>query len=69
MTDDAAPPPAGPGERRSRPALRALIDEMLAQIRSATNTGVWTPESRAAAEADLARIMESVRQKAVDGRD
>ncbi len=66
MTDAA--PPSGPDERRSRPALRALIDEMLGQIRAASNQGVWTPESRAEAEADLARIMASVRETAVDGR-
>jgi hypothetical protein len=67
MIDSAPPPPSG--ERRSRPALRALIDEMLAQVRTAANQGVWTPESRAQAEADLARIMDSVRHKAVDESD
>jgi len=63
-------PPHGADERRTRPALRALIDEMLAQLRAASGqSGVWTPESRARAEADLARIMESVRDQAVDGSD
>ena len=68
MTDSA--PPTGQPERRARPEFRALIDEMLLQLRAASgHSGVWTPESRARAEADLARIMDSVRQKAVDGAD
>ena len=64
---DSVPPPDH-DERRARPAFRALIEEMLLQLRAASGqSGVWTPESRAQAEADLARIMESVREKAVDG--
>ncbi len=60
--------PAGPApgdERRSKPGLRALIDEMMTQLRAASNQDVWTPEARARAEADLERIMETVRQQAV----
>ena len=60
--------PAGPApsnERRSKPGLRALIDEMMTQLRAASNQDVWTPEARARAEADLERIMETVRQEAV----
>jgi hypothetical protein len=63
-------PPPHREERRARPEFRALIDEMLLQLRAASGqSGVWTPESRARAEADLARIMDSVRQQAVDGAD
>ena len=52
-------------ERRRRVALRALIDEMLEEIRAAANEDDWTPEARARAEADLARIMEKVRREAL----
>jgi hypothetical protein len=53
-------------ERRRRLALRALVEEMLTEIRSAAS-GVeedWTPEERQRAEADLARIMDQVRREA-----
>lgn len=52
-------------ERRRRVALRALIDEMLSELRQAANRAEWTAESRAHAEADLARIMEQVRREAL----
>lgn len=52
-------------ERRRRQALRALIDEMLIEIRQAASRENWTPESRARAESDLARIMEQVRREAL----
>jgi len=52
-------------ERRRRQALRALIDEMLSEIRLAASRENWTPESRALAESDLARIMEQVRREAL----
>jgi hypothetical protein len=52
-------------ERRKRLALRALIDEMLSEIRSAAGGHEdWTPDERARAEADLARIMDQVRREA-----
>jgi hypothetical protein len=52
-------------ERRRRLALRALVEEMLNEIRSAAGGGdEWTPEERARAEADLARIMDQVRREA-----
>ncbi len=58
-------PSGAQSERRRRVALRALIDEMLEEIRAAANEEDWTPEARARAEADLARIMEKVRREAL----
>jgi hypothetical protein len=51
-------------ERRRRLALRALVEEMLTEIRSAASEDTWTPEERKRAEADLARIMDQVRREA-----
>ncbi len=51
-------------ERRRRLALRALVEEMLTEIRSAASEETWTPEERQRAEADLARIMDQVRREA-----
>ncbi len=52
-------------ERRKRLALRALVEEMLNEIRSAAGANEdWTPDERARAEADLARIMDQVRREA-----
>jgi hypothetical protein len=53
-------------ERRRRLALRALVEEMLTEIRSAAGASEenWTPEERQRAEADLARIMDQVRREA-----
>jgi hypothetical protein len=51
--------------RRTQAAFRAMIDEMLSQLRAASSNQIWTPESRASAEEDLARIMESVRREAI----
>ncbi len=52
-------------ERRKRLALRALVEEMLNEIRSAAGGNEdWTPEERQRAEADLARIMDQVRREA-----
>ncbi|MCZ8206110.1 hypothetical protein [Gemmatimonas sp.] len=59
--------PTDGGERRRNPRLRELVDEMLASIRAATNADLWSPEERAAYEADMARIMDSVRQQALGG--
>jgi hypothetical protein len=56
---------AAPSERRKRVALRRLIDEMLAEIRAAANEENWTPDARAQAESDLARIMDQVRREAM----
>jgi len=53
-------------ERRHNPRLRELVDEMLASIRAAANVELWTPEERDRCESDMARIMETVRTKAVD---
>ena len=58
MTEQAE----GRVERRSNPSLRALIDEMLEQVRALNrNARAWTPEERARAEADLVNIMSRVR--------
>jgi ribosome recycling factor len=51
-------------ERRRRLALRALVEEMLTEIRSAASEETWTPDERQRAEADLARIMDQVRREA-----
>lgn len=56
--------PAG-AERRSNAALRELIDEMLASIRTATNRELWTGDERAQYERELGEIMARVRQAAV----
>lgn len=54
-------------DRRRNPRLRELVDEMMASIRAATNAELWSPEEREAYEADMARIMDSVRQQALGG--
>ena len=60
----AAPAP-DVAERRRNLALRALIDEMLFQVRGMQRDHTaWTPEERAAAQAELDRIMGRVRQAA-----
>lgn len=65
---DSSPPSGAPDvERRANHALRRLVDEMLRQLREAARVETWTPEERARAEADLQRIMESVRHRAFDG--
>ncbi len=53
-------------ERRRNPRLRELVDEMLASIRVAANQDFWTPEERQRCEADMLRIMASVRTKAFE---
>lgn len=61
--------PAVP-ERRQNAALRALIDELLLQVRGAQREHeAWTPAERAEAEAALARIMSRVRSAAVERPD
>jgi len=59
------PPPNG-SERRRNPRLRELVDEMMASIRAAANIDLWTDEERARCQGDMARIMESVREHAVE---
>ena len=52
-------------ERRSNLVLRALIDEMLERVRELNrNTGAWTADDRAKAEAELDAIMARVRRVA-----
>lgn len=52
-------------ERRLRPRFRALIDEMMDQIRRVAREGEWDGDARARAEADLERIMSQVRRAAM----
>lgn len=53
-------------ERRNNRLLRMLIDEMLDQVRELQqHAGPWPVEERAAAEAQLERIMSQVRQEAI----
>lgn len=55
-------------DRRSNPELRRLIEEMLERVRQMNrNAGVWTPEERARAEADLELVMARVRRLAAAG--
>ncbi len=67
MTDSMPGPTAGgrPPERRRNAALRELIDEMLASIRTAVNRELWTPGEREQYERELAAIMARVRSEAV----
>ena len=52
-------------DRRSNLVLRALIDEMLERVREMNrNTGVWSGDDRARAEAELDSIMARVRRVA-----
>jgi hypothetical protein len=65
---DSAPtpirtPPLPGGERRKNPALRELIDEMLASIRTATRNELWSDDERAQYERELAEIMTRVRSE------
>ena len=72
MIDSPRPPePSGgnPSERRTNLALRELIDEMMASIRSATQGSLWTSDERAQYERELATIMSRVRQEAVRKED
>ncbi|HMS03167.1 MAG TPA: hypothetical protein PKE51_09335 [Gemmatimonadaceae bacterium] len=66
MSPADLPPTDAPSERRSNTRLRELVDEMMASIRAAANVDLWSPEERARYEADLARIMDTVRQQAMD---
>ena len=66
MSPDNLTPTDAPVERRSNARLRELVDEMMASIRAAANVDLWSPEERARYEADLARIMDTVRQQAMD---
>jgi hypothetical protein len=55
-------------DRRSNPELRRLIEEMLERVRQMNrNVGVWSPEERARAEADLEAVMARVRRLAALG--
>ena len=69
MPSETEPQPdtkaASASDRRSNLVLRALIDEMLERVRELNrNTGIWTGEERARAEAELDAIMARVRRVA-----
>lgn len=66
MTDED---PKDHSAKRTRSAFRALIDDMMSQLRVASSNEMWTPETREQAEADLARIMDSVRREAISDRE
>ncbi len=68
MTSERHPETPSP-ERRVNPGLRKLVDEMLAQVRLAARRDQWNAEERERAEADLDRIMASVRHNAIGGAD
>ena len=54
--------------RRRNPHLRELVDELMASIRVASNKELWSDDERTKYEADMVRIMEDVRQHAMQGR-
>lgn len=55
-------------KRRSNFVLRALVDEMLEQVREIDRTsGSLTPEARASAEQVLDQLMARVRRAAMKG--
>ena len=56
-------PPLPGSERRKNAALRELVDEMLASIRTATRNELWSDQERAQYEQELAGIMSRVRQE------
>jgi hypothetical protein len=72
MTKPSVPTPEQMPEpmhdRRSNPELRRLIEEMLERVRQMNrNVGVWSPEERARAEAELESVMARVRRLAALG--
>lgn len=68
MTDESRQQSTG-SERRRNHALRELIDEMMATIRSATNSELWTAGERSQYEQELAGIMHRVRSEATKRDD
>ena len=61
---DPAVAAASPDRRRNA-ALRELVDEMLASIRTAANRDLWTADERQQYESELALIMNRVRAEAM----
>ena len=65
MTDDATP---NFDKRRSNFVLRALIDEMLDQVRELDrHSSTMSAEDRSAAELGLEQLMARVRRAAMKG--
>ena len=60
--------PQAVDDRRSQLGLRALIDEMLQQVRELNrHATTWDPDERAKAEQQLEMIMARVRDEASRG--
>jgi acyl-CoA reductase-like NAD-dependent aldehyde dehydrogenase len=67
MTDSLPSAPA-PAHRRSNFILRALIDEMLEQVRELDrHSAEWTPKERAQREREVDELMARVRRAALKG--
>jgi hypothetical protein len=65
---DANKKPQAVDDRRSQLGLRALIDEMLQQVRELNrHATTWDPDERAKAEQQLEMIMARVRDEASRG--
>lgn len=67
MTDTETEPKTY-DKRRSNFVLRALVDEMLEQVRELDrSSGTLTPEERSSAEQALDQLMARVRRAALKG--
>ena len=67
MTESATTAPSTP-QRRSNFILRALIDEMLEQVRELDrHSAEWTADERAEREREVDALMARVRRAALKG--
>ena len=65
---DIQPLDSPPPQRRSNFILRALIDEMLEQVRELDrHSAAWTPDQRAQREREVDELMARVRRAAMKG--
>ena len=68
LSDDPKQQQPSTDDRRSQLGLRALIDEMLQQVRELNrHAATWDPDERAKAEQQLEMIMARVRDEASRG--